>query len=73
METLKANFMPKTSEASAVKIEAGTSLRDSSWTEGAQPSPAELLLGDPANYALFLDCDGTLLEIAPTPSEVHVP
>ena len=73
METLKAHVAHNTLEATAVKIEAGTSLQDSMWADSAQPSPAELLLGDATNYALFLDCDGTLLDIAPTPSEVHVP
>ncbi len=33
----------------------------------------EILAGDPTNCALFLDVDGTLLDIAPTPSEVVVP
>jgi trehalose 6-phosphate phosphatase len=37
------------------------------------PTPGDLLAGDVHNYALFLDCDGTLLDIAPTPSEVVVP
>lgn len=60
-------------EATNVKIEAGASLSDAEWMAVAQPSPEALLAGDVHNYALFLDCDGTLLDIAPTPSEVRVP
>jgi trehalose 6-phosphate phosphatase len=36
-------------------------------------SATEILAGDPSGYALFLDVDGTLLEIAPTPEDVTVP
>ena len=32
-----------------------------------------VLAGEVRDVALFLDCDGTLLDIAPTPSEVRVP
>lgn len=35
--------------------------------------PAQLLSVDVHEYALYLDCDGTLLDIAPTPNEVRVP
>jgi len=65
--------MRSTLEATSVKIEAGASLQDSIWTDAKRPSPVELLAGDAHNYALFLDCDGTLLDIAPTPNEVRVP
>ena len=65
--------MRSTLEATSVKIEAGASLQDSIWADAKRPSPAELLAGDAHNYALFLDCDGTLLDIAPTPNEVRVP
>jgi trehalose 6-phosphate phosphatase len=65
--------MRSTLEATSVKIEAGASLQDSIWTDAQRPSPVELLAGDAHNYALFLDCDGTLLDIAPTPNEVRVP
>jgi trehalose 6-phosphate phosphatase len=39
----------------------------------ARPTPADLLADDPGKYALFLDVDGTLVEIAPTPDDVVVP
>lgn len=35
--------------------------------------PAEMLKFDLDRIAIFLDVDGTLLDIAPTPLEVHVP
>lgn len=35
--------------------------------------PAEILKFDLGHTAIFLDVDGTLLDIAPTPLEVHVP
>lgn len=55
------------------KIEAGASLEESAWL-APNPFDAQKLLDDDVrNIALFLDCDGTLLEIAPTPGAVHVP
>src|SRR5512147_154972 len=38
-------------------------------TEGSAPITAQ---GMPQPFCLFLDVDGTLLDIAPTPGEVHV-
>jgi len=59
--------------AANVKPEAGTSLDDSFWSDPRPTSPEKLLSEDVHDFALFLDCDGTLLDIAPTPNEVRVP
>lgn len=48
-------------------------MHSSSRIEMRPSSAADVLRGNPAKYALFLDVDGTLLAIAPTPGEVVVP
>lgn len=65
--------MSSQATAKNIKVEAGASLEESDWLDTPPPSPERLLAGDVANLALFLDCDGTLLNIAPTPNEVSVP
>lgn len=74
MEALgDAKAMRSTATAATAKSEAGASLADSTWIDPAPPSAQEILAGEVRNVALFLDCDGTLLDIAPTPTEVRVP
>ena len=65
--------MPTTARATSLKSEAGASLSDSTWLDTHPPSAKSILADDPQSIALFLDCDGTMLDIAPTPNEVNVP
>jgi trehalose 6-phosphate phosphatase len=37
------------------------------------PAPADEFPGDPSNWALFLDLDGTLIDIATSPEAVRIP
>ncbi len=48
-------------------------MRNTDRIEPRSTPAEEILSGDPAKFALFLDVDGTLLDIAPTPGEVVVP
>lgn len=65
--------MSSRATAKNIKLEAGASVEESAWLDPAPPSPQDLLLSDVKNLAIFLDCDGTLINIAPTPTEVRVP
>jgi trehalose 6-phosphate phosphatase len=74
MEDVEARkAMSSGAGAARMKSEAGPSLSDSSWSDPPPPSPEQVLAGDIHRIALFLDCDGTLVDIAPTPNEVRAP
>lgn len=50
----------------------GTMMQDIGTGSNGRPRPAGFL-ADPQEWALFIDIDGTLLDVAATPDAVHVP
>lgn len=74
MEVVRNDIlMPSGKSTVRIPSDAPAGHLESAPSGAMSPAAEHLLAGDVKGYALFLDCDGTLLDIAPTPGEVRVP